>query len=114
MKPESSESEGMGQVILLRRPGRAPATRPTPRSPAPTDQDALHDIDRYERTDETPDDYRHRMLVNLLAFGFCIFLVVAGIWLFTTISEIRKNQDCVLSGRRGCTPVQLLEHSPRA
>jgi hypothetical protein len=103
----------MGQVILLRRPGRAPDLKRTFASPSPAGQGGLRDIDHYEKADETPDDYRHRMLVNFLAFAFCIFLVVAGIWLFTTMAEMRKNQDCVLSGRRGCTPVQLLEHSPR-
>jgi hypothetical protein len=33
--------------------------------------------------------------------------VVAGVWLANAIVDMRKNQDCVLTGRRGCTPVEV-------
>jgi hypothetical protein len=69
------------------------------------------DLAPYQGGEETHDDYRHRMIVNLLAFVFCIVLVAAGIWLFTKIAEMRANQDCVLSGRRGCTPVEIPDRS---
>ena len=29
-----------------------------------------------------------------------------AIWLADTMADMRRNQDCVLSGRRGCTPVE--------
>ena len=61
---------------------------------------------KYERV-ENPDDYRHRMAVNVVAFVFVIGLIAAGIWLADTMAAMRKNQDCVLSGRRGCTPVEV-------
>ncbi|MGA9082832.1 MAG: hypothetical protein WB390_10275 [Pseudolabrys sp.] len=61
---------------------------------------------KYERTEGT-DDYRHRMIVNVTAFIFVIGLIGAGIWLADTMATMRKNQDCVLSGRRGCTPVEM-------
>jgi hypothetical protein len=64
------------------------------------------DLAKYERT-ETPDDYRHRMIVNVFAFVFVAALIGAGIWLADTMAAMRKNQDCVLSGRRGCTPVEF-------
>jgi hypothetical protein len=51
------------------------------------------------------DDYRERMITNVIALGFLAFLIVAGVWIANTMASIRKNQDCVLSGRRGCTPV---------
>jgi hypothetical protein len=63
-------------------------------------------LDKYER-DNSPDDYRHRMLVNLAAFVFVILLVGAGYWLADTMARMRKDQDCVLSGRRGCSPVNV-------
>jgi hypothetical protein len=56
---------------------------------------------------ENPDDYRHRMVVNVVAFVFVIGLIAAGLWLADTMAAMRKNQDCVLSGRRGCTPVEV-------
>jgi hypothetical protein len=56
---------------------------------------------------EDPDDYRHRMIVNLAAFIFVIGLIGAGLWLADTMAAMRKNQDCVLSGRRDCTPIEV-------
>jgi hypothetical protein len=66
----------------------------------------VEDLAKYERA-EAPDDYRHRMIVNILAFVFVAALIGAGIWLADTMAAMRKNQDCVLSGRRGCTPVEI-------
>jgi hypothetical protein len=63
-------------------------------------------LGRYEQGGE-PDDFRHRMAVNALAFLFVIGLVFAGVWLADTIATMRKMQDCVLSGKRGCTPVEM-------
>jgi hypothetical protein len=64
------------------------------------------DLSRYEHGDE-PDDYRHRMLMNAAAFVFVALLIGAGLWIANTMAAMRKNQDCVLSGRRGCTPVEM-------
>ena len=63
------------------------------------------DLSRYERNDE-PDDYRHRMWMNLAALIVVALLIGAGLWIANTMAMMRKNQDCVLSGRRGCTPVE--------
>jgi hypothetical protein len=64
----------------------------------------LDDLRQFEQTNE-PDDYRHRMLTNLAAAAVTLLLMAAGLWLADALSAMRKNQDCVLSGRRGCTPV---------
>ena len=66
----------------------------------------VDDLTKYARG-ENPDDYRHRMVVNVVAFVFVIGLIAAGLWLADTMAAMRKNQDCVLSGRRGCTPVEV-------
>jgi len=47
------------------------------------------------------------MIVNVVAFFFVIGLIAVGLWLADTMAAMRKNQDCVLSGRRGCTPVEV-------
>jgi hypothetical protein len=72
------------------------------RAPSPP----VEDLTKYERN-ENADDYRHRMIVNIIAFVFVIGLIAAGLWLADTMAAMRKNQDCVLSGRRGCTPVEV-------
>jgi len=46
------------------------------------------------------------MIVNVAAFLAVATLIGVGIWLADTMATMRKNQDCVLSGRRGCTPVE--------
>lgn len=62
-------------------------------------------LDKYQRT-EDGDDYRHRMLVNVAALVVVLLLMAAGYWLADSMARMRKGQDCVLSGRAGCTPVE--------
>jgi hypothetical protein len=96
---EPSSSENERRVVNFRR---GPAgVRPHVAAPAP-----VEDLAKYERS-EGADDYRHRMIVNVAAFLFVIGLIGAGIWLADTMARMRKDQDCVLSGRRGCTPVEV-------
>jgi hypothetical protein len=53
------------------------------------------------------------MVVNALALAFCIVLAVAGVWLVNEIAEMKRIQDCVLSGRAGCIPLDLPPHRGR-
>ncbi len=95
--PSSSESE---RRVVSFRHGR-------PRLPPPVTPPArVENLAKYTRS-EGPDDYRHRMIVNIVAFVFVIGLIGAGLWLADTMARMRKDQDCVLSGRRGCTPVEV-------
>jgi hypothetical protein len=63
------------------------------------------DLARYERGRE-PDDYRHRMWMNAAAFIVIALLIAIGLWLATSLAELRKNQDCAFSGRRNCAPIE--------
>ena len=56
---------------------------------------------------EHDDNYRHRMMVNLAALAFTVVLSIAGVWLVIQLADLRKNQDCFLSGRRNCTPIDI-------
>ena len=94
-KPSSSEDES--RVVNFR--SRVAVTRPPATPP-------VEDLTKYER-DEGPDDYRHRMFVNVVAFAAIVALIGIGVWLADTMATMRKNQDCVLSGRRGCSPVDV-------
>ena len=60
-----------------------------------------------------PDDYRKRMINNGLAFIACLVLVGIGVWIATTMADIRKNQDCVLSGRRDCAKAIISPADPK-
>ncbi|HEU5019391.1 MAG TPA: hypothetical protein VFT69_15630 [Pseudolabrys sp.] len=66
----------------------------------------MPEFDKYERSEEH-ENYRHRMLVNAGAFLFIVLLIGAALWLVDTMAEMRQNQDCVLAGHRGCTPIDL-------
>lgn len=74
-------------------------------SAGPKPDAADDDLAKFAR-DDTPDDYRHRMIVNVAAFGFVVLLVAGGLWLADTMASMRKTQDCVLSGRRNCAPIE--------
>ncbi len=67
---------------------------------------AVADLGKYEGGEEH-DDYRHRMVTNVAAFVFLIVLVGAGVWIADTMASNRKNQDCVMSGRRNCAAVDI-------
>jgi hypothetical protein len=67
----------------------------------------VDDLKKYEAAPDEPDDYRHRMIMNGLALLVTVLLVVAGVWIADVMAKMRKDQDCVLSGRRGCTPVDV-------
>jgi hypothetical protein len=60
----------------------------------------------FSRAPEQPGEYRHRMAVNAAAGLFVLVLIGVALWLANSIADMRRNQDCVLSGRRGCTPVE--------
>ena len=98
----SSKSDDGGRVIRFRPRGIAPWRWPLPRSQPSTGPD--DDLSKYEKP-ETEDDYRHRMKMNMLGLIVTIVLMSAGAWLFATLAEIQKNQDCYLSGRRNCMSI---------
>ena len=107
----NAERPDSGARVVPLRP-RHPAAGNDNRPPAPVDAvgsapPAVGDLSRFERSADTQDDYRHRMVVNGLAFVVCILLVLAGVWLTSKLAQMRKDQDCVLSGRVGCTPVNV-------
>ena len=96
----SPASDAKGRIIPFRprgafgKPGVSPQQGP------------VDDLAHYERSSEQ-DDYRHRMMMNGAALLVVLVLAGVGIWIADSMAEMRKNQDCVLSGRRGCTPVNI-------
>jgi len=95
----TSSSDSNSRVVAFPRRRNAARWRTT--APSPVD-----DLTKFERGEDT-DDYRHRMKVNVAAFVFVLALIGAGLWLAETMAELRKNEDCVLSGRHNCTPIEV-------
>src|ERR1700722_19766136 len=55
--------------------------------------------------EEEAADYRYRMLTNFIGVALIAILIGTGVWLAHAIADMRKTQDCVLSGRRNCAPI---------
>ena len=83
-----------GRQVYSRGQAEAEDARPEP-----------NDLSRYERPQDEPDDFRHRMLANVAAIAFTVALMAIGIWLAMSIADMRKTQDCVLTGRRDCARI---------
>jgi len=56
---------------------------------------------------EPPDDQRNRSVENMVMLGFLVLLVAAGIWLLSTMADVRKAQDCAAQGRRNCATIEV-------
>lgn len=85
------------RVLQFRPRGRRAGPVPRPEQPQEPD-----DLSRYESGGDEPDDFRHRMIMNAFAFGAAVLLTAVGVWLAIAMTDLRKNQDCVLMARRDC------------
>jgi hypothetical protein len=103
---EPVDGQQMGRVLRFE-----PRTRPKaprfPFFPPSLGQQPVADVDKYARGPEDAEDYRHRMRTNLAAILVVGLLIWCGYWLFDTLAEMRKMQDCVLSGRTNCAPINI-------
>jgi hypothetical protein len=60
-------------------------------------------IAKYEHPHESDDDYRHRMLVNLLAVIVTLVLIVAGSWIMTTLMQMTiDSRNCPRRSTSAC------------
>ena len=94
-----SPSEPEGRIVQFRPRGSLLRKAPQP-PPVP-------DLEKYERTPEELDDFRHRIIMNGLGLAATAVLIAGGLWIADVMAHMRKDQDCVLSGRAGCTPVEV-------
>lgn len=93
------------RVIPFRRPDAIPPGGWNWRGQGPQAPSPVEDLEKYERLPEGNGEYQHRMLMNVLALLVTVALMLAGGWLATTIAEMRRAQDCYLTGRLNCTPI---------
>jgi hypothetical protein len=60
---------------------------------------------------EPPEDQGNRNVENAVLLGFLAVLVAAGIWLLSSMAELRKVQDCAAQGRRNCATIEVPDRS---
>ena len=106
-QPMTSDDEHRVLKFRPRTLAHPPGQRTEPDNHArqPQPQDPTRDLSRFERAQEEPDEFRHRMLANVAALAFTVALTAIGIWLAISIADLRKAQDCVLMGRRDCAQI---------
>lgn len=92
--------EPEGRILPFRRRGSL-FSRNVPRPPP------VPDLEKFERKPDEPDDFRHRMTMNAIGLAVTVVLIVTGIWIADVLAHMRKDQDCVLIGRPGCTHVEV-------
>jgi len=114
---DASQPSGQGDRVVMLRPRKGLSGGTAPRL---TIIDPQHDPAwlREQRNDqagglevdeneEDAADYRYRMLTNVIGVALIAILIGTGVWLAHAIADMRKTQDCVLSGRRNCAPIEL-------
>jgi hypothetical protein len=100
--PDRAPPPEEGGRVIQFRPRNAPRKGwPLPMGRQTRDDSPVADLGKFERP-EAEDDYRHRMKMNALALLITCVLIVSGLWLAETMAEMRKIQDCVLTGRQNC------------
>ena len=58
-------------------------------------------------TDDEDESGRDRAITNVIIVAFVVMLIGAGLWLADAMFHLRKDQDCVLSGRKNCADISL-------
>lgn len=60
---------------------------------------------RPRKGDDDGGDDQRRSLMSLAALVFVILLVVGCVWLAKALSEHARLEDCLMSGRTNCAPI---------
>jgi hypothetical protein len=94
-----------GQILKF-EPRRTERQSLTADATQPIDED-IDDFARFEQEQDEPIDYRHRMIMNLIALAILVLLVGLGVWIAHTISDLQREQDCLVQGRSNCAPIEL-------
>jgi hypothetical protein len=116
MEGKRRQSEETGRILRFERPGapsvrgyRHPVGIPSYRPQKP----AIEDIGSYEGPREEPGEFRHRQVMNVVTLLICAVLIVTGIWIANKMAELRRDQDCVLAGRRNCAEITIMGNTAR-
>ena len=103
-KTSQIRANGSGQILSFQLRRRVATPRHAPI--APDGDKAVDDLAAFEEEDGHID-YRHRMLMNVIAVVVVSVLISAGVWIADTIADMQKVQDCALQGRQNCAPIEV-------
>jgi hypothetical protein len=97
---------GSGQILSFQLRRRIGSPRHAPIAPDGDGGEPVDDLAAFEDEDGHID-YRHRMLMNVIAVVVVSVLISAGVWIADTIAAMQKVQDCALQGRQNCAPIEV-------
>jgi hypothetical protein len=63
--------------------------------------------DRPSGRGDAPESDGERAWTNIVIVGFIVFVIGAGLWLVDALLAARKTDECMSSGRRNCSPIDL-------
>jgi hypothetical protein len=108
VQDQPNPNDGSGQILSfqMRRRLGMPAPRPAPIAPDGGGGEPVDDLAAFEEEDRHID-YRHRMIMNVIAVVIVSVLISAGVWIADTIAAMQKTQDCALQGRQNCAPIEV-------
>jgi hypothetical protein len=95
-----------GQILAFQLRRRIGSSRHAPIAPDGDGDEPVDDLAAFEDEDGNID-YRHRMLMNVIAVLIVSVLITAGVWIADTIAAMQKAQDCALQGRQNCAPIEV-------
>jgi hypothetical protein len=47
------------------------------------------------------------MVMNSIGLVVTVALIAAGLWIAEVMAHMRKDQDCALTGRTSCAPIDV-------
>jgi hypothetical protein len=104
-RSDLSAPQGSGQILQFQLRRRLPvAPQPVPMRGGHAE--TFDDLAQYEEED-AHINYRHRMLMNVIAVMIVSALLGVGVWIAGTITNMEKTQDCVMQGRQNCAPISM-------
>jgi hypothetical protein len=62
--------------------------------------------------DPDDEDERDRLLTNIFLVVFFLVIVGSGMWLVNAMVDARRADECMSSGRRNCTPLDVPPRQP--
>ena len=106
VQDQPNPNDGSGQILSFQVRRRLGLSRHVPVTPDGDGAEPADDLAAFEEEDGHID-YRHRMLMNVIAVVVVSVLISAGVWIADTIAAMQKAQDCALQGRQNCAPIEV-------
>ena len=105
--PRNDDEHGVVLQFPPRKASKPHAFSNLARQDAVDAAQPVRGLGKFAHSGSEPDDFSHRMKMNALAGLVLIVLIGGGLWVVDMMTQMKKNQDCALSGRRNCAQISI-------